>query len=284
VAAAPIFASIELARRIEHAEARLSASMGQAVLTHAPQARGFVDDVGGGVAVYAGPSSPMNKMIGVGFEAMPEAGRLQAIEQKFRSRGAVLQAEVSTLADPAFALALTRRGYLLQGFENVLGRAIADGAAWTTEDGEGAGIVVRGDEDVARWLDVAMTGFSHADAQGVQAEALPPRAAFEAALMPLTRASGLRRYVAWIGGEIAGVATLRIDDGIAQLCGAATLPLFRRRGVQTTLLRRRLADAADDGCSLALMTTQPGSKSQENGYRQGFAPLYSRAVLVREPV
>jgi hypothetical protein len=46
-------------------------------------------------------------------------------------------------------------------------------------------------------------------------------------------------------------------------------------------LRRRLADACEAGCELALLTTSPGSKSQENGHRQGFELLYSRALLVR---
>ncbi len=33
----------------------------------------------------------------------------------------------------------------------------------------------------------------------------------------------------------------------------------------------------------AEVTTQPGSKSQENAQRRGFALLYTRAVLVRAP-
>jgi hypothetical protein len=74
-----------------------------------------------------------------------------------------------------------------------------------------------------------------------------------------------------------------MDAGVAQLCGAATLPAFRRRGVQTALLRRRLADARRASCDVAVMTTQPGSKSHENGHRRGFALLYARAVLVKHP-
>ncbi|MEJ2340034.1 MAG: hypothetical protein P8Y15_14260 [Gemmatimonadales bacterium] len=77
---------------------------------------------------------------------------------------------------------------------------------------------------------------------------------------------------------------MRLSGGIAQLCGAATLPEHRRRGVQTALLARRLADAAHAGCDVAVVTTQPGSKSQENVQRRGFELLYTRAILVREPV
>jgi len=82
---------------------------------------------------------------------------------------------------------------------------------------------------------------------------------------------------------LAGGASMRLTDGVAQLCGAATLPAHRRRGVQTALLEERLAIAAAAGCDLAVVTTQPGSKSQQNVQARGFDLLYTRAILVREP-
>jgi hypothetical protein len=57
----------------------------------------------------------------------------------------------------------------------------------------------------------------------------------------------------------------------------------RRRGVQTALLSARLAGAAAAGCDIAVVTTQPGSKSQQNVQRRGFDLLYTRAVLVKQP-
>ena len=59
------------------------------------------------------------------------------------------------------------------------------------------------------------------------------------------------------------------------------MPAHRRRGVQTALLSARLADAAAAGCDIAVITTQPGSKSQQNAQRRGFDLLYTRAILVR---
>jgi ribosomal protein S18 acetylase RimI-like enzyme len=91
------------------------------------------------------------------------------------------------------------------------------------------------------------------------------------------------RYVALLEGAIAGGAGLRIEDGVAQLAGAATAPAHRRRGVQTALLSARLVDAAAAGCDVAVITTQPGSKSQQNAQRRGFELLYTRAVLVKYP-
>ena len=277
-----MFASVDLARRIEKAEAGLTASLGHAVISQGAQADAFVEEIAAGVAAYTGPSSPMNKMIGVGFDGVPE-DRLAAIEDLFRVRKAPLQAEVATLANPVVAATLTRRGYVLENFENVLGRPIAQTDA---DPGSGDGIDIRPTESsqIEQWLDAAITGFQHADEQGVQAVPLPPREVFEDSLRPYMRVTGFHRYCAWIGGDLAGVATLRMDSGVAQLCGAATLPRFRRRGVQTRLLRRRLADAFHNGCELAVLTTQPGSKSQENGHKQGFSLLYSRAILIRAPL
>jgi ribosomal protein S18 acetylase RimI-like enzyme len=275
-----MFASVTLASRIDRAEMCLTGSVVAVVVASQPAARAFVEPIAGGVATYAGRSSPMNKMIGVGFAGVPPAQRLDEIEALFRERGEPLQAEVSTLADPAVAAALTGRGYRLRNFENVSGRRLVD-ADRDPPEPAGIGIELMPQSGVAEWIDAAITAFQHPDGKGVPADQLPPRDLLDAALRPFATADGFRRYWARIGGQLAGVATLRIDDGIAQLCGAATLPGFRRRGVQGALLRRRLADGARAGCELAVMTTQPGSTSQENGHRQGFALLYARAVLVK---
>ena len=82
---------------------------------------------------------------------------------------------------------------------------------------------------------------------------------------------------------VAGGGSLRVDRGVAQLAGAATLPEHRRHGVQTMLLRHRLREAATRGCDIAIVTTQPGSKSAENVQKFGFAVLYVRAILVKAP-
>ena len=46
--------------------------------------------------------------------------------------------------------------------------------------------------------------------------------------------------------------------------------------MQTALLRARLMDAAAAGCTIGVVVTQPGSKSQQNVQREGFALLYAR--------
>jgi len=125
-------------------------------------------------------------------------------------------------------------------------------------------------------------GSAYPDTQGVPWHELFPREAIIGAERDMA-AAGTVRYTALRDGVIAGGATMRMAEGVAQLTGAVTAPAHRRRGVHTALLSARLADAADAGCDVAVITTQPGSKSQQNAQRQGFDLLYARAVLVKQP-
>jgi len=190
-----------------------------------------------------------------------------------------VRVELSSLADPSFGALLTRRGYVLEGFEDVLGLKLP--GAGLPPAPEGVRVRPSGEDELELRLDVTVKGFLAPDEQGV-----PSNESFEEEVLrrvvgDFVRADGMTRYLAERAGEPAGGGSLRLADGIAQLCGAATLPAHRRRGVQTALLSERLEQAARAGCDLAVVTTQPGSKSQENARRRGFALLYTRAVLVR---
>jgi hypothetical protein len=279
-----MFCSTDLAARIERSEGRLTESIGRHLVRAKPQSDVLVRHLGGGIAVFAGPLSPMNKMIGLGFHHPPTDDQLTAVEREFATRDAALQAEISTLADPGLSARLSRRGYFVQGFENVLGRRVDagdDGSPPAAPASAAVTVAQMSPDDQDAWLDVAVTSFLAADTEGVPAEPLPPREDLEQSVADVMHVPGFTRYSAWIDGHMVGVATMRLDDRVAQLCGAATLPSWRRRGVQTALLHRRLADAARAGCDVAVMTTAPGTKSQENGLRQGFALLYSRVLLVK---
>jgi len=308
-----MFADTTLAARIERAEAALSADIAVSVIAGARTPDAFLELIGGGVAVYTGPGSPINKVIGVGFADPPDAARLDAIETRYASVGCGVQAEVSTLADPTWHAAFAPRGYALAGFENVLGLALDDdddaarsqrpettpGVFSARETTPGVFIASEttpgvflgserlvvtecGADEAATWLDVLVSGFAEPDVVAAQAEGQEfPREAIERVFQDFASVPGLRRYMARVDGVVAGGASMREFDGVAQLCGAATLPAFRRRGVQTALLDARLRDAARRGCDLAVVTTAPGSTSQQNAERRGFALLYARALHVR---
>lgn len=145
------------------------------------------------------------------------------------------------------------------------------------------GIEVRrsGEDELDAWLDVVADGFAHPDTQGVPSHEDFPRDALARAERDFASA-GVVRYLALRDVVPAGGASLRIADGVAQLAGSATAPAHRRRGMQSALLAVRLTDALAAGCDIAVVTTQPGSKSQQNVQRRGFHLLYTRAVLVKK--
>jgi GNAT superfamily N-acetyltransferase len=293
-----LFADDALARRIEAAECRLMTDYADAVAARAGRARVFVAALADGVAVHVGEPAPCNKLIGAGLAGPldAEAGRaLAAIERELDARDTPVQAEIATLADGSALRLFVDRGYALVAFENVLGLrldealvarlAAAPPPAALTLEVAGSGAGANADADAERaWIETLVEGFGHPDLVpgGPSHEAFDP-AAITRAMADMAATPGFVRYLARWDGALAGGGGVRLTAGIAQLCGAATLPAWRRRGVQGALLARRLLDARAAGCDLAVITTQPGSPSQHNVQRQGFALLYARAILVRTP-
>jgi GNAT superfamily N-acetyltransferase len=275
----PLFCDTALAERIERAEAHLIAKASEAALRRRANTRGFVTRIAGGVASFAEPDSPFNKVAGLGFDGVPSAAALEEIEEAFTTCESQVQIELAHLADPAIGAMLTRRGYQLTSYENVLGLALGP----EPQSMMPAGIDVRrsADDEFDAWLEVVADGSSQPDTQGVPSHEDFPREVIKRAERDFASA-GVLRYVAQHEGAVAGGASLHMADGIAQLTGAATAPAHRRHGVHSALLAVRLADATAAGCGVAVVTTQPGSKSQQNVQRRGFDLLYTRAILVHE--
>src|SRR5262252_4540059 len=117
-----LFATTTLAARLERAEC-------DTVLDFALQARArgravIIEHVGGGLAVYGGPGQPFNKVTGLGFDGPVGEDAIGRVEAAFDAVGGEIRVELATLADPAIATMLARRGYVLIGHENVLGLAL----------------------------------------------------------------------------------------------------------------------------------------------------------------
>ncbi len=283
-----LFADHALCCRIEAAECLLTTEVATAIAARGGNV--FVAPLAGGAAVHVGFDAPFNKAIGLGLSGpLDEAAltALHAIEQEFDARKAPLQVEITTLADHSIAQLLTRRGYALASFENVLGLRLD--AAFVAQLGAkqppaALRISSCGQPQGEEWMETVVSGFEHPDAVpgGASHESFP-REALKQAMRDMAQASGFTRYLASYDDVVVGGGAVRLCRGIAQLCGSATLPAMRRRGVQSALLVHRLLAAARAGCDVAVITTQPGSRSQENAQRQGFALLYGREILVREP-
>lgn len=101
-----------------------------------------------------------------------------------------------------------------------------------------------------------------------------------AAMAPWPGPRPWRRYVAYVGGQPAGEALLVLDGELAYLAEAATVPAFRRRGVQRALIARRVADARAAGARVVFGAVLYGDQSWSNmralGLREAWLTLSFR--------
>jgi hypothetical protein len=262
---------LQLARRIEHAEAQAAVECAEAMKRFRPASAAAVRRVAGGFAVYCGKNSPITQAVGMGLDGPVGASEFDALEEFYSGRDEAVRVETCPLADPTFVELLGQRGYRVTEFSNVMARPVTEDEM-APEPPPGVTIEKIGKDQVDLWTQTVSEGF--ADTFPVSQELLDTMKMF--AFAPKTEL-----YLARLDGKPAGGGTLALHDGVAGLFGASTLPVARRRGVQAALLQRRLARAAQAGSDLAVSLAQPGSTSQRNIVRQGFRVLYTRVKFER---
>jgi len=265
-------ATLELARRIDRAEidfCSLAATLG------VPDAATL--EQGGGRAVYCAPGSPVNKVLGLGLDAGVTDDDLDAIEDFYAERGCPVQIELCPLASADLPARLTRRGYVLQAFENELARLAPGGPVPSSS---GADIRVEAGTSDGPWLQVVSEGFASPD-RVLEGTSVPRDTTTTiAGVMRLFLHPELVRYVAWVDGHAAAAGVSFVSDGVLGIFGTATLPRFRRRGLQSAIVARAMNDARGRA-DLVMATTEPGSISQRTFERLGFQVIYTRAILVK---
>ncbi|RTE11125.1 GNAT family N-acetyltransferase [Paenibacillus whitsoniae] len=89
---------------------------------------------------------------------------------------------------------------------------------------------------------------------------------------------GWKLYLAFWQNEPAAVAVMYTSGKIASLTLAATVPAYRRKGLQTALLQWRMHEAYKANCELVVAQASFGSSSQHNMQRVGMQLAWTRSV------
>lgn len=267
--------TLDLARRVDRAEIEFCALAGGV-----GAAGGIASiEAGGGRALFSKPGSPLNKVLGLGLDGPVSDDDLRRIEAFYDNRGAAVQVELCPLAVPDLAPRLASRGYVVQGFENQLGRALPpSGGGLAMPGGVSVAAATPAQDDL--WVRVTADGFAAYEPPvgGGPGDSVLPLDVMVAMMSQFVHPS-IRRYLAWIDGEPAGGGAAWAQGGVLGIFGTSTSPRFRRRGVQTAVTLHAIADAPE--VDLAIATTAPGSTSQRTFERLGFQVLYTRAIFVR---
>lgn len=264
------------ASRLEWALASTCLEVAEAMLRRDATSGAGAHTSSAGMAIFAGHGSPLTQGMAMGLRGTVSAAELDAIEARLRPSGTgPRQLEACAFADPSLFELLAERGYRVKEWQLVWTRPVPEGPMAPPSAAPPGELTIRhmqpGEEEL----------FCRVDLAGALETENVPSSAIDL-ILPMTFAHGCELYLAWLGDEPIGAATLWLADGVAFVNGSAVRPAFRRRGAQGALIRARLNRPRALGLTLACSNTQPGTASRRNMERHGFSVAYPKVVLVAE--
>lgn len=172
---------------------------------------------------------------------------------------------VPSRADQKLLQALSTRGFYQSGFHTSL--YIAPSAM---ESEAPASIIIKElqEDQVEEYARI------HCRGTGLPDDGIPHVAANNKALF---NRPGWKFFMAYSGMEAAAAGVMYVENGLASLTFAATLPEYRNQGFQQALLKRRIQEAKRMNCRLAVSQCAFLSQSHRNMERVGMKIGYVRA-------
>ncbi len=261
-----LYVNIGLAQRLERVDVAMGLECSVACSEQFPNVDASAERVGSGIAVWAGPDSPLSLASGLGMRGPVLDSDLDHLTDFYKQREAAT-IWVNPFADPSLLEGLGRRGFQVSRFGNMLVRTLDPSDSNIATVDNTVKVITADSSQSEQWANAVETAFGD----------LPAANRAMAATM-FHRPSSIE-FFAMIDDEVAAVASMAIHDSVATLSTAATLPKFRSRGVHAELLNARVAYAAANGCDLAAGMTAPGTTSQRNTEKAGFRVIYTEVLL-----
>jgi len=275
------FVDRAFARRLESAEEMPQVLYARTFQKTRPEIGAAEEEICGGHMVFAGLGSPIGRATGVGLDRPFTAADLDRVEAFYRAHHAPSQVDICSMHEPAVFELFKERGYAIAELNNVLYRKLEGDSELRGKYDEKLPPLQPGCE-IRRSLP------EEADAAGaiVESAFFPDGApeAFGGLIAPFYQMERALAFVASVEGKLVACGTGLVipEHKVFALCGAGTLAEFRGRGLQTALLRARMAAALEAGCEYAVVVTNGGTTSQRNAERLGFRVAYSKATVIRQ--
>jgi hypothetical protein len=260
--------SLQLARRVEAAEALIGVACAEAQHRLSPDLGAAVLEVSGGSAIFVGVESPLTRAVGLGIRGPVHATEVERLEEFYGARSAPVNVDLCPLADASLVELLGSRGYRITEFNNVLVRPLAG-----SEIAPEPAVRLAQPEEGELWAHTVGSGFLEKEMLTTEEMDVG---------RTIWNMAGSRCYLAFNRDLPAAAAAMAIHEGLASLFADSTMLGHRGAGLQIALIRERLRAATGEGCDLATASTLPGSVSQRNYERTGFQVAYTKATLVRQ--
>ena len=231
---------------------------------------GSVLKVGTGAAFFSGDNSFFSQVIGWGFDTTEEqfSSEIQEIEAFYlKLKYRQIDIELCPFVGNVIFSELSKRGYQITELNNisVLDLSRVGFAAVPTQ--EDCSIRPIDALYLDEWAASVASGFEYDEAI--------------AQFYRYAKAECVTPFGVFIHNKLVAGGTIAIHNGIADLGITSTLPAWRNRGLQKSLLSARIEYAIQAGASIATVTTAPGSISDLNIQKMGFQMAYTRIKLGR---
>ena len=261
----------QLMERLESTAATCGVDTVDAFRAVDPSHPAKAQEIGPGALVSWGPERFVNRAIGASLQELDDV-QLDEFDTFFDVGGVPASIEVNSWTNQRLITQLVARGYVPVRFNDVL--VIGVRPADTTPTPHPAVAVRRAAEiPKADWQRLFVDAFETASPDLIRIT--------DELTEAITQIQTAVHLVAEIDGAPVGVGSLYPQNDIAWIGGAATLPGFRRRGVQASLLAERLTLARANGCAVLAATAMAGSGSSRNMQRNGFTICASVLIMTR---
>jgi ribosomal protein S18 acetylase RimI-like enzyme len=267
------FVDKALARRLESCEEMPQVLYARLFQKTRPEIGAAEEEICGGHMIFAGLGSPIGRATGAGLDRVFTPGDVDCVEEFYRAHNAPSQVDLCPMHEPAVFELFKERGYAIAEVNNVLFRKLDSQEKFPSPP---AGCEIRPSQ------------LSEAETAGaiVESAFFPDGApeAYRGLIAPFYQMERALAFVAIVDGRLVACGTGLVipQHRVFALCGAGTLTEFRGRGLQTALLRARMAAAAQSGCEYAVVVTNGGTTSQRNAERLGFGVAYSKVTVIKQ--
>src|SRR5437667_4142049 len=103
--------NLELARRVELAEAEVGVGCAKTFLRLRPQAGAAFESCAGGFAIYCGQNSPLTQAVALGLDGVTTDAESDRLEAFYRERSEPVRAEMCPLSDAKLFARFGNEGY-----------------------------------------------------------------------------------------------------------------------------------------------------------------------------
>ncbi len=260
---------LNLSKLIELAEGSMGAHFVKTRSEIFSQYTGACINSDGAIAIYDELNSPLNQTFGMGLSNSHNEKTLAQMEQFFEKKNVPCFHEISPYAGPRFLEMLCKRNYYPVELSNVFYKRLDSIGNEDMERIPEIEIVLANTPELmTRWTSINSKAWSND---------YPEISEFMKIVGKVNEANkNTECFFATYKGIPASAGALTIENGVAILNGAATLPEMRGLKIQSALIQARLKFAAQKNCAYSVVVVEVGSKSQRNVERNGFSLAYTR--------